>query len=121
MFRRLKGAIFREPKVILPKLCVCYVVSAEYVKVGSGYRLVLSVSRRFLATVTSRNPEVVLTVLLYRLSHPLATLYGVIPKGAGKTLHFIPAYLSTVRNTRSAPGITAFLVTIMMYFGETCL
>jgi hypothetical protein len=39
MFRRLRSAIFREPKIILPKLCVCYVISAEYVKVGSGYRL----------------------------------------------------------------------------------
>jgi hypothetical protein len=29
--------------VILPKLCVCYVISAEYMKVGSGYCLVLSV------------------------------------------------------------------------------
>jgi hypothetical protein len=61
MFRRLRSAIFREPKVILPKLCVCYVVSAEYVKggsgyrlvwccqsVGSGYRLVLSVGREWI-------------------------------------------------------------------------
>jgi hypothetical protein len=39
----LRGAIFRKPKVILPKVCVCYVVCAEYVTVGSGYRLVLSV------------------------------------------------------------------------------
>jgi hypothetical protein len=29
MFRRLRRAIFREPKVILPKLCVCYVISAK--------------------------------------------------------------------------------------------
>jgi hypothetical protein len=29
--------------VILSKLCVCYVISAECVKVGGGYRLVLSV------------------------------------------------------------------------------
>jgi hypothetical protein len=43
MFGRLRSTILREPKVILPKLFVCYVISAEYVKVGSGYRLVLSV------------------------------------------------------------------------------
>jgi len=33
--------------------------------------------RIFLATVTSRNPVVVLTVLVYRLSYPVSTLYGV--------------------------------------------
>jgi hypothetical protein len=27
MFRRLRCAIFKEPKEILPKLCVCYVIS----------------------------------------------------------------------------------------------
>jgi hypothetical protein len=43
MFQRLRSAIFREPKVILPKLYVCYVISAKYVRVGSGYRLVLAV------------------------------------------------------------------------------
>jgi hypothetical protein len=43
MFRRLRSAIFREFKVILPKLCVRYVISTEYVKVGSGYRPALSV------------------------------------------------------------------------------
>jgi hypothetical protein len=48
MFRRLRSAIFKEPKVILPKLCVCNVISAEYVKVGSGYRLVLSVGREWI-------------------------------------------------------------------------
>jgi hypothetical protein len=48
MFLRLRSAIFREPKVILPKLCVCYVISAEYLKVGSGYRLVMSVVREWI-------------------------------------------------------------------------
>jgi hypothetical protein len=31
MFRRLRSAIFREAKVILPKLCEYYVISTEYV------------------------------------------------------------------------------------------
>jgi hypothetical protein len=35
MFRRLRSAIFRKPKVILPKFCVCYVISAVNVKVGT--------------------------------------------------------------------------------------
>jgi hypothetical protein len=48
MFWRLRSSIFREPKVILPKLCVCYIISAEYAKVGSGYRLMLSVSREWI-------------------------------------------------------------------------
>jgi hypothetical protein len=43
MFRHLRCAIFRKPKVILPKLCVCYVLSTEYVKVVSGYHQALSV------------------------------------------------------------------------------
>jgi hypothetical protein len=41
-FWRFRSAIFREPKVILPKMCVCYVISVEYMKLGSGYRLVLT-------------------------------------------------------------------------------
>jgi hypothetical protein len=32
--RHLQGA-----QIIVMKLCVCYVISAEYVKVASGYRL----------------------------------------------------------------------------------
>ena len=48
-------------------------------------------------------------------------LYGVIPEGVEKTLLFRPTYLSTIRNTRSAPGITVFLVSIMIQYGETCL
>jgi hypothetical protein len=48
MFRRLKSVICMEPKMILPKLCVCYVISAEYVKVESGYRLVLSDGREWI-------------------------------------------------------------------------
>jgi hypothetical protein len=45
MFRRLRCAIFREPKVILPKLCVCYVIS----RIREGREWISSgdVSRRF--------------------------------------------------------------------------
>jgi hypothetical protein len=28
MFRRLRISVFRVPKVILPKLCVCYIITA---------------------------------------------------------------------------------------------
>jgi hypothetical protein len=44
MFRRLRCDIFREPKVILPKLCVCYVISRicegrEWIPSGAVGRL----------------------------------------------------------------------------------
>jgi hypothetical protein len=32
MFRRIRSAIFREPRVIMMKLCVCYVMNAEQAK-----------------------------------------------------------------------------------------
>jgi hypothetical protein len=35
MFWRLGSAIFRETKVLLQKLFVCYVIRAEHVKVGT--------------------------------------------------------------------------------------
>jgi hypothetical protein len=64
VFRRFRSAIFREPKVILPKLCVCYVISAEYVKVGSRYRLVLSVGREWITVyVLSVGRECIPSVL----------------------------------------------------------
>jgi hypothetical protein len=45
MFQCLRCAIFREPKVILPKLCVCYVIS--WICEGREWILSGAVSRRF--------------------------------------------------------------------------
>jgi hypothetical protein len=39
MFRRIMSAIFREPKVMLMKMYVCYVLNMGWVKAECGYRL----------------------------------------------------------------------------------
>jgi hypothetical protein len=65
MFRRLMCAVFREPKVILPKLCVCYVIG----RICEGYRLVLDGIHSLPTDSTRRYPLPSFTYSAYDVAY----------------------------------------------------